>query len=403
MGKAASSIQRFTALILGLSLILSVFGGYFTIKLYQNLRTDIEELLPATSRSVRDLNQVTRRLRSIDNLAVLVFSQNPVASKRFVTELAGRLENFPPEEVAGIEYRIDHEMEFFRTRTALYMSAADLARVRDYVRDRIRYEHELYNPLNLLTEQELPEPELDFRALRMKYERRAQDFAHFPGGFFATPDETKRVILIDVPGKALGIDGVKRLKSQVEQLIASLQPHSYAPDLEIHYTGSVEEMLEEQDALVEDLAVSTIAVLILVCVAMLAFFRSFWATVALVASLLASTLWTFGVSYFVVGYLNANSAFLGSIVLGNGINFGIIFLARFLEERRAGHCHLRSNQVAIRKTAKATLTAALAAGLSYGSLMLTSFRGFKQFGVIGLIGMALCWVSSYTLLPALLT
>jgi predicted RND superfamily exporter protein len=54
------------------------------------------------------------------------------------------------------------------------------------------------------------------------------------------------------------------------------------------------------------------------------------------------------------------------------------------------------------KTWKATLTAALAAGLSYGSLMLTSFRGFRQFGMIGLIGMALSWLSAYTLLPALL-
>ena len=35
--------------------------------------------------------------------------------------------------------------------------------------------------------------------------------------------------------------------------------------------------------------------------------------------------------------------------------------------------------------------------------MLTSFRGFKQFGVIGLVGMVLCWLSSYTLLPALLS
>src|SRR5947209_6358021 len=64
---------------------------------------------------------------------------------------------------------------------------------------------------------------------------------------------------------------------------------------------------------------------------------------------------------------------------------------------------LRSTHTSILHTASSTWTAALAAGLSYGSLILTSFRGFKQFGIIGLIGMTLCWISAYTVLPALLT
>ena len=122
----------------------------------------------------------------------------------------------------------------------------------------------------------------------------------------------------------------------------------------------------------------------------------------LMVSLFIGTFWTFGVSYFVVGYLNANSAFLGSIVIGNGINFGIIYLARYLEERRKGHTPAQATQISMTQTATSTWTAALAAGLSYGSLMLTGFRGFNQFGVIGLIGMVLCWISAYTALPALL-
>ena len=40
-------------------LILSVFGAWFSALLYQNLRTDIEELLPQTARSGKDLNLLT--------------------------------------------------------------------------------------------------------------------------------------------------------------------------------------------------------------------------------------------------------------------------------------------------------------------------------------------------------
>ncbi|MBC7396559.1 MAG: MMPL family transporter, partial [Bdellovibrionales bacterium] len=149
---------------------------------------------------------------------------------------------------------------------------------------------------------------------------------------------------------------------------------------------------------------STLLVALLVTLALWVYYRSVFATFALIASLLVGTLITFGVSYFTVGYLNANSAFLGSIVMGNGINFGIMILARYLEERRsAGKDHLTALTLSLKETVLATLTAALAAGLSYGSLMLTSFRGFSQFGVIGFTGMVACWACAYTFLPAFLS
>ena len=175
------------------------------------------------------------------------------------------------------------------------------------------------------------------------------------------------------------------------------------PTSTIGYTGGVQDTIEEQAALIADLELSTVVVVILVTLAMIVFYRNLRATIALVLSTFCGTLWTFGISYFVVGYLNANSAFLGSIVIGNGINFGIIYLARYLEERRRGRGSLRATRLAVIHTATATWTAALAAGLAYGSLILTGFRGFRQFGVIGLIGMVLCWISAFTLLPAYLT
>jgi len=382
---------------------LGGLGGYYTIQLYQNLRTEIHELLPTQARSVIDLQEVSHRLESIEHLAVLVFSDYPQHSKRFVNDLVKKLEKTPRSTIASIDYKIDRELLFFKQRQALFMELEDLKKIHTYLTKRIAYERELYNPLTIFSNQEIPEPQLDFMVLKKKYEGRTKTYENFPEGYYATSDGKKRVVLINLPGKAGGIENSLRLKKTVQTAIEQLKPQTYSSDLQVHFTGAVEDTIEEQEALVEDLVWSTLIVIVLVSAGMLLFYKNIRATIALILSLFVGTLWTFGVSFFWVGYLNANSAFLGSIIIGNGINFGIIYLARYLEERRKRHTHSRATYTAMTKTATSTWTAASAAGLSYGSLMLTSFRGFNQFGMIGLFGMILCWLSAYTLLPCYLT
>ena len=49
-----------------------------------------------------------------------------------------------------------------------------------------------------------------------------------------------------------------------------------------------------------------------------------------------------------------------------------------------------------------TGVAALASAVSYASLMITGFRGFSQFGLIGAAGCLLAWAATFTVLPAAL-
>ena len=51
---------------------------------------------------------------------------------------------------------------------------------------------------------------------------------------------------------------------------------------------------------------------------------------------------------------------------------------------------------------RGTLVAAISASAAYASLMVTSFRGFYQFGVMGAVGALACWLATFTVLPALL-
>jgi hypothetical protein len=395
-------ILRYPVAIIAASVAITIPCVYWTGKLYGNLRPDVEELLPRQSRSILDLDEIRRRLQSIDNLGVLVFTEDAAAGKRFTVDLATRLQTLPASVTSGVEYRIDRELRFFNQRKALFVDVEDLARIRDFIRDRIEYEKKLYNPLNIFSGVEIPEPQLDFPALLNKYGAKAASFDHFPDGFYATPDGKKRAVLVYLPTGNSGIAGVHRLKDEVVKAITELDPKKYHPSLRIEYTGGVQNTIEEYSALIEDIETSAEIVFAFVTLFLWLYFRSWLAVACLFFSLFMARFWTFGVSWFLVGYLNANSAFMGSLLLGSGITFGVMLLSRYLEERRNRHVPLRAARMAIHRTARATSSAALAAGLAYASLFLTSFEGFRQYGIIGFVGMVLCWVSSVIVCPAAL-
>ena len=389
--------------IVGLGSLLSLGSFVFTALLYLNLRTDIIELLPTTARSVIDLDTIQKRLLSTDNLTILVFAPNRQTGRQFVDRLVTELRPAVPKTIAALEYQIQDELDFFLSRQALFIDVADLERIRAMIEKRIKFETELRNPLNIFRSTEIQEPQDEFSTIRDHYSSKINSFTQFEDGYYASQDGKRFAVIAHLPGNAVGIGSALKMQKVIDQAVQKLDPSSIHPELSVRYTGSVRNMIEEHEALLEDLEVSTLIVLALTLFAMLAFFRSFRGTFALLTALMMGTGWCFGIAYFALGFLNANSAFLAAIVIGNGINFGIILLARYLEERRRKKSHFYALHRALTQTSRATLTAALAAGLSYGSLMLTSFRGFSQFGLIGLVGMVTCWLSAYLMLPALLT
>src|SRR5436190_23746711 len=106
MHRTTKLLTRLAVPIFLVTSVLSVGGFYYSAMLYKNLRTDLEELLPTSARSVLDLNEVRSRLESIDNLSVLIFSDDRVASRRFVEDLAKKLQAEPKDTVASVEYNI---------------------------------------------------------------------------------------------------------------------------------------------------------------------------------------------------------------------------------------------------------------------------------------------------------
>ncbi|HEY3666212.1 MAG TPA: MMPL family transporter, partial [Polyangiaceae bacterium] len=329
-------------------------------------------------------------------------AENLPAGERLVDDLAARVRKYPKDLVASVRTGVQTESEFLKHNAPLYVDLADLKTVHDRIADE--RDREVTKSLDLGLGDEDDEAKLDFSDLQKKYSDKGAD--RFKNGRFSNPEQHATLMLIEVASFTTGSDLGNALFKRVHRDLAELGgPDRYAPGMRIGYTGDVAIDIEELAALVSDLSVSSVVVILLTLTVVLLFFRWWKSVFVLLVPLALAALYAFAlVTLPPIGIdgLNSNTAFLGSVIVGNGVNFGIILLARYVEERRSGHDIQDSLATAIWGSRAGTIVAALAAATAYGSLMLTQFRGFHQFGVIGAVGMIACWAMAFLLSPSLL-
>jgi hypothetical protein len=213
------------------------------------------------------------------------------------------------------------------------------------------------------------------------------------------------VLLVRTGSHATSYEGDAALLGRVQKDVSALGfPAAYASGMRMGYGGDVATRVEEMEGLRADLSLSGVLAVGLVLLSLRWFFGSWWSVVVLGVPLMCGVFLTFGLVALPplsIRYLNSNTGFLGSVIVGNGVNFGIILLARCLEERQRGSPPEQAIRQAVSTTWRATLAAAGVASTAYGSLVFTEFRGFNQFGWIGGIGMLTCWAVMYLVVPAL--
>src|SRR4051794_27937679 len=111
--KWTAFVLKNSTLIVVFGTLLSLIGLFYSVKLYRNLRTDMEELLPRDARSVKDSSEVARRISSTDSLAILIFSSQIDNGRKFQEDLARKLEDLPSPYKGDVEYKINRELDFF--------------------------------------------------------------------------------------------------------------------------------------------------------------------------------------------------------------------------------------------------------------------------------------------------
>ena len=389
---------------LGVALVLTLLATGYALRLH--VLTGFESLLPESRESVKELKRVTALTNGVSTVYVVVEGgpKTPVTALRAAADaLVPELKKVGEPYVASAESGVREAVAFLGPRSGLYLTLEKLQHLNEEIEGR--YSKAVAKATGLfveLDEEDTPKERIDFSSIRKDLSIEGVDPARYPDGYYQSPDGRDIVVLIrsKVNGGEFdkGIEALKRIR----EAVARVNLARFDPAIRVGYAGDLATAVSEFQAINENLLDVGLLGAAMVAAVVLLYFMRLRTLALMLITIGVGVAWTFGTTELTIGRLNIATGFLFTIVTGNGINFGIIYMARYLEARRVGIEVPEALRLAGRDTWLPTLTAGAAAGASYGSLAATDFRGFHDFGFIGGLGMVLCWIATYWVLPPLL-
>ena len=374
------------------------------------IRSSLQELLPADMPSVALIDELRRRVGGDGNVLVNVESLDGRAglprAQALARVLAGEFLAMGPAEIRSVTWEMASAREWYAAHWPLFASVEELRRARDDVRAEVRRRALEANPLALSLDDEEEEtalPEVVDPARPSPRQRVEEGFDAYLDGFITHPDRSSVTLFLRPAATALGVDEARDLLARIRQVADRHSPELREGRLRIGVGGTLPFFIAEYESIVADVGLTGLITGVIVLVSMLLFFRDLRSTLTLGLCVGVAVGVNFGLTRLTIGYLTSQTAFLGSIVAGDGLNYGLVYLARVRQLRRAGTPLADACAQAARTTVVATFLASTATSVSFATLVFAANRGFRHFGIIGGVGMLLCWIATFTLAPAFLS
>jgi hypothetical protein len=218
----------------------------------------------------------------------------------------------------------------------------------------------------------------------------------------STPDQLLRFLTIQAALDYSALEPGLRASNAIRQAASDLDfAGKYQARLRL--TGPVP-LEDEEFATIKENAALNGTVTIAVVLFILWMALRWWRIIAAVfINLAVGLVITAAVGLLMVGTLNLMSIYFAVLFVGLGVDFGIQFSVRYRAERHDVD-DLRVALVHAGQRAGAPLTlAALATAAGFLSFLPTVYKGVSELGLIAGVGMLIAFVTSVTLLPAMLS
>ena len=458
VGGLVDAAGRRPGVVLILSILFMLGSWNYARKL--ELRSELLELLPRDSPGFKAYEHQLGRVGGGATFLVVVESPDRAANERLIDDFGGALEKQAetratcvaackddackttcgPDFISYVERGTKDLQAFFDHRQWLYASLPELIEADDTLDHQIAIKSGLVDDFDAPDKPVTPvaptvaadagvkappapapapapsaavdggapspnatQPTLGMDKFYDRWKTAAKKHNDFPTGYFANDAGT--VMVIRIVSNASGTGGYTGdlFLADMNKRVGALDyRQKYHPKMNIGFAGDIPNAVAEKASTVSEAAWASGLAFLLILGGIAFYYRSGWSLIVIAIPALMGVGAAYAFAAVMFGYVNTVGAFLGAIIVGNGINYPIVLLSRYREFRALGMEKEKARREAVLNAFRAELVGASVASIAYGSLTITQFRGFSQFGTIGFVGMLLVWVAIVPVVPALI-
>lgn len=411
--------------VLAITLLLAGIGGYYTVQL--KIDTDLASLLPDSYKSVQALEKLRNTVGGGTPMEVAIKSPSFEDNKKFARDLIDQTMEMYYEkgDMKYFErYEYKKDVEVLKKNALYFATDRELKEVEDYLKDEIEEAKLKANPFYVDLEEDTTEQKNGKDKLS---EFQDTYDSLIPKRYPVNDDSTIMVLHFYPTGSSNDIEYLQDMFRDYDSLLTAINPQTYNKEMEIVAGGRLKRHLNQFQSIMQDVTNSFASGITSVILLVMFYFtiKKYWnyrksdrrgkknsflkhllrmpiPALVIGIPLIISLLWTFGLTYWVLGSLNTMTSVLFVILFGLGIDYGIHYYARYIELRSHGLGIYNALHRTYYNTGSAIMTSAVTTASALYVLMFADFRGFSEFGFISGTGIILALLAMLFILPAML-
>ena len=379
------------------------------------VRTNLLEVLPEGNPTIRAFRGFLEDFGMMDSL-VLVVSSRGSSPDRLIqaVETIGE-ELAASKRVASVDYNLLRSGgRFVAEHFPAYLDPGGVARLSERlspkgIRRQIRRNREiLLSPLaSPLDAEWISGDPLNLREIvrESMLRRTVTKGIDLSTGYYMDADRTVALLMVRPSGSSRDTAFVAGLYREVAGIAAKVSAASGTDaGIKVGLAGEYASAAEAAGVIWRDMVYSFLSSFVLVLVLVSAAYRPPAVVLcAFVLTLFAALSWTLLFAYLLYGGLNIVTSIVAAMLIGLYVDYMILMYHRFNREIRGGRSPLQALETTFSETGKALISSSATSCVAFFSVVVTSFRGLHELGVVAGFGILFCLLSTFLVMGSLLS
>lgn len=409
--KTAHFVHHYYKYILVVSAVISVIAVALILNMEMN--ADMMDVMPADNPSMKLFAETMNELQRVNALVIVIDSGSGGIEQHteFIDRLSQRLSG--SSLINAVDSSVfNMSQEFMSKYFPLYLDERGLALLEQKlsvngIKRQIRKNYRaltsfLSSPADAALISDDP---LDIRSLvKNSVMQKQASGIDASSGYYLSRDLKKAYIYVTPAGSVRNFAFLHELKREIISISEqTLQSYGRPDTLTVEYAGSYAVSWEAQESIGRDMYFSIFITVVLVLLIFRFIYRGrFIGLFIIFLTILVSLLVTLTSAFILFRGLNIVTALVSAILIGLGFDYTLHIFDRYVMEFGKHGGSLQALETTYLNTGRSIIISAVTTAFAFFSIVVTSFKGLHELGIIAGIGILACMASTLIVLGSLL-